>query len=106
MKKIKKDTYWEWRFQTEKMYHEQSKVREKRKFNAMMEKDIEIAKLKNSLYKQQIKNQEDSCREAAEEYNEMKSRMEKEIGMSLDGCSIDDITLEVRELEVIDENSK
>lgn len=102
MVKIKADQYWEWRTTVEEMDHSETKLKLIRMTHALMEKEIENQRLKSAMYKAQIKTQEEQHALAKKNYQELKLRIEKKIGQSLNNCVIDDVTFEVKSL---DENS-
>lgn len=103
VKKLTPEQYWKWRYQIEKMWHEEMKLKQKRTFSALMEKDIEIDKLKLQIYKRQITQQETLWSESKSEYEQMKIELENDLGMSLNKCVIDDLNYEVKPLDELDE---
>lgn len=97
--KIKRTTYWEWRFYAQEMHNEQLKADlEQKKFDCQ-EKEIEIAKLKQVLYKGAIKAQHDKALGKKHEFEKFINDLELKLGFSLKNCAIDDNTLEVKELD-------
>lgn len=99
MVKIKADQYWEWRTTVEEMGHSETKLKLVRMSHALMEKEIENQRLKSAMYKAQIKAHEEQHNLAKKNYEELKLRIEKKIGQSLNNCVIDDVTFEVKSLD-------
>lgn len=97
--KISEVNYWKWRHKIEEMHHAQTKIKVSTGQYSQMEKDLEIMRLKTQIFKQVIKNNEDSYNSFKKEYEDIKLMLETEIGQSLDGCSINDVTYEVIKLE-------
>ena len=97
--KIKPETYWEWRCCINEMHL----AEEKKKFAELqsigMTKDLDIMRLKAAMFRATLVSMEDTVKLTKVEYDKMKKRIEDEIGMSLNGCAIDDVTFEVRKLE-------
>lgn len=97
--KIKRTTYWEWRFLAQEMHNEQLKFElEQKKFD-LIEKEIELVKLKQVLYKGAIKSQQDKSLGKKQEFEKYIKDLEEKLGFSLKNCAIDDTTLEVKELD-------
>ena len=65
----------------------------------LMTREIENKKLKLALFKKTLSSASDAVKAAEKEYGEMKERIEKEIGMSLNNCVISDMTYEVKKLD-------
>lgn len=99
MEKLKAESYWKWRHKIEEMNHADTKLLMSRLQYSHMEKDLEIARLKTLQFKQTIKMHEDNQTLAKKEYEDIKLELENEVGHSLNGFSIDDISYEVRKLE-------
>lgn len=99
MSKLSAEQYYEWRLAIEQMHHNETKLKSVRMMSALMEKDIEIQKLKQSLYKQTVKSQEDTFELSKKQYEELKSKIESQLGHSLSNCVIDEVTFEVKSLE-------
>lgn len=93
--KLKKDSYWNWRHKIEEMQHAETRLTVSRLNYAIMEKDIEAAKLRTQIFTQTIKAYENSCADRKKEYEDIKLKLEKEIGHSLNDCTISDVTYEV-----------
>lgn len=97
--KLKPDVYWEWRCTIEEL--KTSKLNEKRVHleKELKQKEIEINKLRLALFRETVASARKGVVAAEQEYEKMKQRIEDEIGMSLNGCVIDDISYEVKKLE-------
>ena len=94
--------YWEWRTTIEEMQHSSLKLKHSRLTHSLMERDIEIQKLKAIIYKNRIKEFEAQYDLSKKEYERFKESLEKDLGVSLSNKVIDDITFEVKELDVKD----
>ena len=94
--KLSAGMYWEWRCTIEELKSE--KLNEKRVHleRELMTKDIENRKLRLTLFKNVVSNSRAEVAKATKEYEDMKRRIEEQVGHSLDNCVIDDITYEVR----------
>ena len=97
--KIAPDMYWEWRCTIEEL--KSAKLNEKRVHleKELKQKELEINKLRLSLFRETVASARRSTTNAQTEYEKMKQRIEDEIGMSLNGCVIDDISYEVKKFE-------
>jgi len=97
-KKLTGSQYWEWRTTIEEMNHSETKYNLIHTKACLMEKEIEIQKLKLMLFKQSIKNASEAYQNSKKEYDRFKSSLEKELGISLNDKLIDEVTFEVKEL--------
>lgn len=91
--------FWEWREKIEEMRHAETQEKVAQLQLALMEKDAEIAKLKTILFKNTIKHHKDAIDLKKRQYEECKAEIEKGLGFSLNGKSIDEITFEIKDLE-------
>jgi len=98
-KKLKPARYWEWRTCIVEMQHAETKLKVSEMQYEMMLKDHEIARLKAALFKTTLSSLKESKELAKKEYDKLKERIEKDLGISLNGCVIDDITFEIKKLE-------
>ena len=94
--KLTAEQYWNWMTSIEKMGHEQTKLQLKQTTAALMQKDLEVAQLKQHIFKEQIRQQEVRLADAKREYEELKAHIEASLGFSLNGCSINDLYEVVR----------
>lgn len=92
---LNREQFLEWRLSIEKMLHAETKVKSRRLELSLMEKDIEISKLKAQLFKDVIRQFENDYNSSKESYVALKKRIEEELQVSLDGASINEDTLEV-----------
>lgn len=90
--------YWEWRCTIEEMQHAKTRLEQKRLMQALMEKELEVQKLKSMIFKEQIKLEEEKHKSSMAEYDRFKAKLEKDIGRSLSNTVIDDITYEIKDL--------
>ena len=99
MAKLSPEQYWKWRTAASEM--NSAAIEAKYKFQSfqMAEKDIEIAKLRNVLYKQVVQTYQDRANQSKVDYDELKAQLEVELGVSLKDAVIDDITFEIKPLE-------
>lgn len=95
---LKESSYWKWRHKIEEMQHSETKLKVTRLSYSAMEKDLEIMRLKANAYQQIVKAASDACSSLKKEYEDIKLQLEEEIGQSLNGCVIDDVTLEVKKI--------
>ena len=63
---------------------------------ALMEKDIEVAKLKSLIFKENVRNRHSDVQTQKREYTEFKQELSKEVDFSLENVIIDEITYEVK----------
>ena len=96
--KLSPGQYWEWRCTIEEMQHAKTRLEQKRMIQTLMEKEIEIQKLRSMVYKEQVKIEEDKHKTAVAEYDKFKAQLEQSLGRSLNNTAIDDITYEVKDL--------
>lgn len=97
--KIKRVQYWEWMYQALSMHNEQIKAELEQKRFEIQEKDLELQKLKQVLYKGQVKLAQERALGKKKEFENYIKDLEDQLGFSLKSCAIDEITLEVKELE-------
>lgn len=97
--KISPELYWEWRCTIEEL--KTAKLNEKRVHleKELKQKEIEINKLRLALFRESVASARKGVSGAESEYEKMKQRIEEEIGMSLNGCVIDDTSYEVKKLD-------
>ena len=91
--------YWKWRFFISEMQLADRDLNNGALKYEMMLKDQEIYRLKCALFKTSLNSLEDARNIAKKNYEEVKAEIEKKLGVSLSGCTIDDITFEVKKLE-------
>lgn len=97
--KMKAADYWHWRFLIAEMQHAETKVKVTTQQYALMEKEVELAKMRATLFRDVINTQTSHSKDAKAAYDEYKLELEKKLGYSLSGCVIDDVTFEVSKLE-------
>jgi predicted metal-binding transcription factor (methanogenesis marker protein 9) len=99
-KKLSPEQYYKWRNTISEMWLEESKLKEDGLRVIVMEKDAELSRLRTALYKSQTLNaQREKVSLARSEYERCKKELENQLGISLSGCVIDDVTFEVKMLE-------
>jgi hypothetical protein len=97
---MKPEMYWEWRTSVEELQHEELKLNYSKLQLAMMEKDIEIGKLKSVLYRgQAVKNAQDRYDSVKKGYEIFRQELEKELGVDLKNKVIDEFTYEVKDID-------
>jgi hypothetical protein len=99
MSKMKAEQYWEWRTTIEEMEHSKTKLKNVRLEMALMERNVEILKLRNNMYKEVVRNQEFEHKRIVDEYGKFIEKLEKEIGCSIRDKIIDPVTF-----QIMDEN--
>lgn len=90
--------YWEWRTTVVEMQLEQSLHELQIHKLALMEKDLEIGRLRIGIYKQTLEVSKAKADSARKEYDRFKKLLEEKLGSSLNDCVIDDISYEVKKL--------
>lgn len=97
--KMKKHQYWEWRFKLADMQlREKEYLAEFRNFQ-LMEKDLELARLRMLSFKSGLSDVKAKADLAKKEYEELLASLEKEIGASIKGNAVDEVTFEIKQLE-------
>lgn len=104
-KKLTKAEYWEWRTSITEWKCAEVALENSKLKSALMEKDAEIARLKIGLFSHTLEPLKDKVNMLKEEYLSYKKKLEDRLGMSLNGCVIDEVTYEIRVLEE-DSNKK
>lgn len=89
--------YWEWRESIEEMFHAKTKAELSACKLSLMEKDIEISKLRSIIYKETVKAHGKLREDSAKRYEMLRARLEGELGYSLADKVIDELTFEVKE---------
>lgn len=97
--KLRPELYWEWRCTIEEL--ERAKLKEKsvHQEKEIKHRDMEILKLRTALFRTEVSSARQGVIKAQDEYKRMKEKIEKEIGMSLNNCVIDDISYEVKKID-------
>lgn len=65
----------------------------------LLEKDLEIARLRSVLFKSQVQAKKDTAAEFKRRYDEVLDQLKEELGFDIKGKVIDDITLEVKDVK-------
>lgn len=96
--KLSAADYWEWRCTIEE--RKVAKVNEKRVHleREIMHKEIENRKLKLALFKETVRAAQLSVEDSDAEYEKIKQRLEKKLGISLDNKAIDPYSFEIKEI--------
>lgn len=97
--KLSPDQFWKWQAHLAEVQKKEAEYQSEQRYLGMLEKDLEISRLRALIFKSSLdgkKAQVNSCRE---KYAAVLDQIEKEVGFSISGNIIDDVTLEVKELE-------
>jgi hypothetical protein len=86
--KLSAERYYEWMLAIEKMNHQRTRLEAKGQMYQLLAKEIEISQLKLHIFKDKIKHQDLLVTDSKREYDEVKSKIEAELGFSLNGCSV------------------
>jgi len=97
-KKLSKEQYWKWFCRLNQSWLADAHKKEDEMKHLVLQKDMEIALLKANLFKEQSKKHESLTAKAAKDYADTKAEIEESLHVSLEGCAIDDVTLEIRKL--------
>lgn len=98
-KKLNAAQYWEWRCTMEEVKSAQLNEKRVLQDRELMNKDIEIRKLRLALHKTVQQSAHSAVDAAKKEYDRLKKQIEEELNISLDNCVIDEYTYEVKKLE-------
>lgn len=91
--------YWEWRTTLEEMKVRKLHLEVLGLKRDLMEKEIENRKMKLTSLKRSINQHAVNGQQEREQYEEFLKRLEKEVGTSVKGKVIDEITFEIRDLD-------
>ena len=95
--------YWLWRLHIEERSHAETRMELEAKKFSNMEKDIEIMRLKNEIYKSKVRLAREVLDSKKLEYNNFMSKLESDLGQSLKNKIIkDDFSIE--SIEISKEN--
>lgn len=97
--KLTETQYLKWKISIQQMWLEESKLKETTLKSSLMEKEIEVLRLKHNLYRETIRAQQDKVKDSKVHYNDLKQEIEKELDISLNDCVIDEVTYEITELK-------
>lgn len=89
--------FFEWKLKLEQMFHAETKAQLANQNLTCMEKDVEMMKLRNMLYKQQVKIVQDNRDNAKRDYEIFRDHLEAELGTKLAGKLINEATYEITE---------
>lgn len=77
--------YWEYRLSAEEIGHAETQLQLKHKTFALMDKDIEIQRLKLGLYRSVINIASEGVSQKKKDYEIFKEELEKKLGQSISG---------------------
>ena len=96
--KMTESDYYKLRFYMEEMSHYNTKLKLATHNFSSMEKDIELQRLKNALYKQIIKDVEASAKQKQTSYEEIRKQLEAKYEIKCEDWAIDDYTYEIKRI--------
>lgn len=97
--KLSKDQFSEWENHILNLWFKQERLKAFQLEMELMKKDMVIQELKIKLFaSKDFKLITDEVDEAKSKFVQLRTKIEKELGASLDGKSIDPITLEVKQI--------
>ena len=96
--RLKDGQYWKWRLTIEEMQHAATLRDLKQLECKYKELELERGKLELLALREKYQEQVSAVDLAKGEYNSVKSQIEQELGCSLNGCIIDDVTWEVKQI--------
>lgn len=100
VKRISPEKYWEWRNTITQMWLAQEKLKLSEAELKIKQKDAELLTTRAQLFMfANVNVAKQKVEEAKAKYFEFKSVLERELGMSLDGKAINDVTFEVMGLD-------
>jgi hypothetical protein len=92
--KFKPEEYWEWRTSVSEWKKAEEELKIRQLQYILMEKEIEISRLKMQLYKINTEDYKATVTRLKTEYDDFKQKMEKKHKISLNDCIIgDDLTI-------------
>ncbi len=95
--------YWEWRNCISEMWLEKARLEQKELEVKLMQREIEANQLKAKLFAGTVVAAHvKSADKAKEDYFILKQKLESNLGQSLDGKVIDDLTFEIKLLDESD----
>lgn len=97
--KLKPANYWEWRTLIAEMQNANLELKAKEHLLALMEKDLELYRLKTAMFKRDMESSKERVVQTKNDYEEYKKKLETKIKHSLNNCVIDDISHEVRKID-------
>jgi hypothetical protein len=97
-KKMTREQYLLWALKIEELQHAKTKLSAVEQKWSVLEKQCEIERLKSALFKSTIEQSKSGVSLAEKAYQDVKLELENQLGMSLSGTSIDDVTLEINKL--------
>ena len=97
-KKLTPAQYWMWRLTIEEMEHAKTKEKVFRQGLALQLKENENSQLKYGIKTFKLESVTAQTKAAKKEYDNFTASLETELGISLKGKIIDEITFEVKEL--------
>lgn len=88
--------YYKWKNKILEMFNADHTHKLAEKHFSLLEKDLEIQRLRMLLFKLEISNKASVVETIKKEYNTLREEMEQELGFSLKDTIIDEISLEVK----------
>ena len=97
--KLTKEQFLEWNLEIQKMkVTKESQLRVQTE-HKLLERELEILKLRIMLHRQQLQEASKSHEYATKNYESTRLRIESELGIELKDCAIDELTLEIKKLD-------
>jgi len=94
------EQYWQWKSCIFAMWLAEQKLKNAELEAKVLSRDAELASARMQLFVAKVvESKKTSLESAKQEYDILKRELENDIGQSLNGKAIDDITFEVKTLE-------
>jgi len=99
--RLTKEEYWEWRFLISQMWNAENKELARKYQLESLNKEAIICSLKAQVFAaKDIENAKQEKEAMQKAYKDYKIKLENQLGISLNGVTIDDNTLEVKPLNL------
>jgi hypothetical protein len=100
-KKLTAEQYWQWRFLIAQMWNAENKELARKYQAESMNKDAVVSGLRAQLFASRDVQHAASEKEAMQkQYREYKEQLEQTLGISLNGVTIDDVTFEIKTIDL------
>jgi hypothetical protein len=96
---MKPSQYWEWKAKVIDLQLKETKALAEHRLFEMMNKDLEIARLKTLSFKHSLHEHALNKDASKKEYEEFRKQLSEKLGFDLKDCVIDEHTFEVKKLE-------
>lgn len=103
---LEETLYWKWKFNLERYKSSTLNLKRANLEKELMSKNLEIQKLKLSLYKDTLLQADSSRKISEENYKSIIEELGKNLGFEFKNCIVDEETLEVKKIDELEKTNQ